>query len=115
MPALKHTVSLQARLGRSRKVQVSRDGGGGAIWSLDGREIFFRQPQSGVMAAPVTRVGDAIEIGPPTRLGLSDAPVVGPLGSDGKRFLVAQADPVAGSVPIEVVRNWSALLARRAR
>ena len=98
----------------TRKLQVSRDGGGSPIWSLDGREIFFRQSQD-VMAAPVTRVGDGIEIGPPAKLGLSDAPVFGPLGSDRKRFLVAQIDPAAGSVPIQVVRNWSALLARQAR
>jgi hypothetical protein len=98
----------------TRKLQVSRDGGGAAIWSLDGREIFFRQSQD-VMAAPVTRVGDGIAIGPPTRLGLSDAPVAGPLGSDGKRFLVVQVDPAAGNVPVQVVRNWSALLARQVR
>ena len=98
----------------ARKLQVSRDGGGVPVWSLDGREIFFRNSQN-VMAAPVTRAGDGIEIGAPTRLGLSDAPVVGPLGSDGKRFLVAQVDPAAGNVPVQVVRNWSALLARQAR
>ena len=105
----------------ARKWQVSRDGGGGtqrgagAVWSLDGREIFFRQPQGAMMAAPVTHVGDTIEIGAPTKLGLSDAPVSGPFGSDGKRFLVTQVDPAAGNVPIELIRNWSGLLARRNR
>ena len=45
----------------------------------------------------------------------SEAPIAGPFGSDGKRFLVAQIDPAASSVPIQVVRNWSAVLAREAR
>ena len=67
------------------------------------------------MAAPVTRVGESIEIGTPVKLGLSEAPVAGPHGSDGKRFLVTQVDPAAGNVPVQVVRNWSALLARQAR
>jgi len=103
----------------TRKLQVSRDGGNAAsgntaIWRHDGREIYFRQSES-VMAAPVTRVRDAIEIGAPAKLGPSEWPITGPLGSDGNRFLVIQVDPAAASVPIQVVRNWSALLARRAR
>ncbi|MHC4941339.1 MAG: protein kinase domain-containing protein [Planctomycetota bacterium] len=98
----------------TRKWQVSRDGGDSPIWSQDGREIFFRS-SGNVMAAPVTRLRDGIEIGPPTKLGLSEAPIAGPYGSDGKRFLVAQMDPATGSEPIQVVRNWSALLARQAR
>jgi len=98
----------------TRKWQVSRDGGDSPIWSQDGHEIFFRSSED-VMAVPVTRLGDGIEIGAPTKLGLSDAPVFGPAGSDGKRFLVAQIDPSAGSMPTQVVRNWPALLARQAR
>jgi hypothetical protein len=68
-----------------------------------------------LMAAPVTRLGDGIEIGPPAKLGLSGTPFEGPYGSDGKRFLVIQKDPAPSSVPTQVVRNWSALLARRPR
>ena len=97
-----------------RKWQVSRDGGDSPIWRQDGREIFFRSSGS-VMAAPVARLGDGIEIGPPVKLGLSEAPVGGPYGSDWKRFLVAQIDPAASSEPIQVVRNWSALIARQIR
>jgi serine/threonine protein kinase/Tol biopolymer transport system component len=98
----------------TRKWQVSRDGGNSPIWSQDGREIFFRN-SGNVMAAPVTRLRDGIEVGPPTRLGLSEAAIAGPYGSDGKRFLVVQRDPAAGSEPIQVVRNWSALIARQTR
>jgi len=98
----------------TRKWQVSRDGGDNPIWSQDGREIFFSSSGS-VMAAPVTRLRDGIEIGPPAKMGLSGAPIDGPYGSDGKRFLVAQIDPAASSEPIQVVRNWSALLARETR
>jgi hypothetical protein len=46
------------------------------------------------------------------RIGLSKAPVR-LIGSDGKRCLVMQFDPGAGDVPIQVVRNWPALLERR--
>jgi dipeptidyl aminopeptidase/acylaminoacyl peptidase len=96
----------------TRKWQVSRDGGGSAIWSQDGRDIFFQESDR-LMTAPVTRLGDGIEIGAPVKLGLSETPIDGPIGSDGKRFLVRQIDPAARSEPIQVVRNWSALLERQ--
>ncbi len=94
----------------TRKWQVSRNGGGRPVWSLDGREIFF-DSSGDVMAAPVTRVGDGIEFGTPVQLGLSEA-TRRVLGSDAERFLVSQRDPSAGSAPTQIIRNWSALLER---
>ncbi len=98
----------------TRKWQVSRDGGFFPTWGLDGREIFF-QASNRLMAAPVTRSGNGIEIGPPVKLGLSETPFEGPYASDGKRFLVLQRDAAPVSVPTQVVRNWPALLARQTR
>jgi len=71
--------------------------------------MFFNRAGD-VMAARVTRPGDGIDMRLPVRIRLSDAPVL-PLGSDGKRILVMRFDPDATQVPIQVVRNGSALLA----
>jgi hypothetical protein len=79
---------------------------------VDGREIFFRTGQNVVMASSVTRTGDEVRAGTPVRIGLSDASIVGPFATDGKRFLVTQVDLSAASVPIEIVRNWSALVTK---
>ncbi|MEJ2207239.1 MAG: protein kinase, partial [Gemmatimonadota bacterium] len=75
----------------SRKWQVSRDGGTNPIWSQDGREIFFGSPGS-LMAAPVARVGDGIEIGTPVKVGLTSDADITVLGADRERLLVLQTD-----------------------
>jgi Tol biopolymer transport system component len=94
----------------ARKWQVSRNGGSYPTWSQDGNELFFRAAGN-IMAAPVTRTRDGLEIGTPVRLGLSDARAW-VLGSDGQRFLVSQSDSSAGRAPTQVIRSWSALLER---
>jgi eukaryotic-like serine/threonine-protein kinase len=92
------------------KLQVSREGGTTPIWSTDGSEIVFRQPPDAIMAAPVSRKGDPIEVGSPVRLGLSDASTDAPVAADGKRFLVLQRAPGANNRPVQVIRNWAARL-----
>jgi hypothetical protein len=95
------------------KRQVSSDGGRTPIWSVDGREIFYRQPPDAMMAVPVTRVGQSVEIGTPVKLGLSEVGVSLLVASDGKRFLVFQSAPGDGDAPVQVIRNWSARLTSR--
>jgi hypothetical protein len=63
----------------------------------------------------VTHSGNGIGIGPPMELGHSGTPFTGPHASDGKRFLMIRWDPAPTGEPIQVVRNWPALLAKPAR
>ena len=64
------------------------------------------------MAAPI-KLGDAVEIGTPVRLGLSAANATPPLASDGKRFLVLQDSSKETASPVQVIQNWPAGLHRQ--
>jgi len=94
--------------------RVHRDGGFFPAWSQDGREIFIQESGS-LMAAPVKRRADGVGIGPPAKLGSSEAPFTGPYASDGKRFRVIQGDPAPAGVPMQVIHKWSALPAGQSR
>jgi Tol biopolymer transport system component len=93
--------------------RVSRDGGNGARWRRDSRELFFLSPDSQIMVVAV-RPGTGIEFGPPTALFRlptlyhSLAPVTAPyeVSSDGQKFLV----PIRkeAGAPLQVVVNWQA-------
>jgi Tol biopolymer transport system component len=89
------------------KKQVSRAGGDGAIWSVNGTELYFRSPE-GRMAAPVRISNDGIEIGTPEKMKLSDANVRGLVAGDGRRFLGSKASEARAANPIQVIRNWTA-------
>ncbi len=95
----------------SRKWKVSRDGGTDPFWSQDGTEIFFTRSEER-MTVTFTNADGGIEVGQPTALGLSGRDLVGPFGSDGERFLGAAREGEDGVVPLQVVRNWPALLER---
>ncbi len=48
--------------------RVSRDGGGNPIWRSDGREIYYIDQQSNIVAVPVAVTGNAITLGTPRKL-----------------------------------------------
>jgi eukaryotic-like serine/threonine-protein kinase len=53
--------------GGEQKIQVSKDGGGQPRWREDGKELFFRSPDNGVMAVDM-KPGPKIEAGVPHML-----------------------------------------------
>ena len=91
---------------------ISTAGGTAPRWARDGSELFFVDPASTLMSAPVSR-GPRFEAGVPQRLfDLQAVPSDGftyAAASDGQRFLVARLTESAPS-PITVVVNWPALL-----
>ena len=93
----------------SEKRQVSKDGGAYPTWRKDGREIFFRSRDGGLMAVEI-KTGAKIETGIPKPLFKYSAGQRGqtytPSG-DGKRFLVKESERTE-SVPVTVVVNWTA-------
>ena len=96
------------------KWQVSKDGGNGAIWRADGKEILFQAPPHGTikMAVEVNANGAALEARIPQRLFQSPVDFGGDVTPDGKRFILAllpQGQQTA-QVPITVVLNWPAQL-----
>jgi Tol biopolymer transport system component len=92
--------------------RVSRDGGNGARWRRDGKELFFLSPNRQVMAVAVPATG--MEFGPPAALfrlptayhSLAPTTVGYEVSSDGQKFLV----PIrkAAGAPLQVVVNWQA-------
>jgi len=97
------------------RLQVSAAGGTGALWSRDGREVYYRNLNSEMVAVPVT-VGTTLRAGEPRVLFEipSDVAVIDAnfytawdVASDG-RFLMTRsiATPSQFEAPLIVVENW---------
>jgi serine/threonine protein kinase len=99
-------IYVEAYPNRSKKITVSSGGGIVAIWSHDGKELFYLSPDS-LMAVTVTADGS---FGTPRRLfdrsGYYVLYHTYDVSPDGKRFLMIRRDP--GSVPrqLNVILNW---------
>jgi eukaryotic-like serine/threonine-protein kinase len=95
--------------------RVSRDGGNGARWRRDGKELFFLSPDRQIMAVSV-KPEAGMEAGPPAALFRlpgsyhSLAPVTAgfEVSSDGQKFLVPIRKDAGPS--LQVVVNWQAEL-----
>jgi hypothetical protein len=93
--------------------RVSRDGGNGARWRRDGKELFFLSPDRQIMSVAVKQ-GAGIEFGPPAALfrlptayhSLAPRTVGYEVSSDGQKFLVPMRK--AAGAPLQVVVNWQA-------
>jgi serine/threonine-protein kinase len=93
------------------KRQVSTDGGNQAVWSRDGRELFYRS-RRGFMVVSVTSLPTGI--GKPSELPIRGRLAGGSVGHpgydvspDGRRLLVVeQAGEEAAPRQIQVVLNW---------
>ena len=97
--------------------KVSTDGGGLAIWSRSGRELFYRRATA-IMAVPVT-LGQTFTSGTPRRL--FDVPLYeGDPGSpnydvapDDQRLLMVLPATTDGPDRLHVIQGWQADILRR--
>jgi len=103
------------------KLQISTDGGTYPRWRRDGRELYYVDPRSRLMAVPLSvDRGGALQAGSGTPLfQLSFFVVQQPRRSsfpydasaDGQRFLVSLPERETNEVrPITVTLNWTATL-----
>jgi Tol biopolymer transport system component len=103
-----------------RQWQISVDGGFEPYWRRDGKELYFLAPNRTLMSVEVTGTGATFSPSRPRALfptavtwlenqalGRHYAP-----SRDGQRFLIANATDQARSMPITVVLNWAAGVAR---
>ena len=107
--------------GPGGKWQISSGGGGSPRWRHDGREVFYLEGGTALIAAAVNGQRAAFEVGAVRRLfearfrtenylgyGTGDVYDVSP---DGQRFLI---DVIGNDqppiVPITVITNWTSLL-----
>jgi Tol biopolymer transport system component/tRNA A-37 threonylcarbamoyl transferase component Bud32 len=95
--------------------QVSTQGGAGARWRRDGRELYYLSPDHNLMAVEV-KPGDRFEVSPPRALFVTCDPFFWTAyyestydaAADGQRFIFNC--PVEKAAPVEVVVNWTANL-----
>ena len=93
--------------------QVSKDGGTGAHWSQNGKELVYAAPDGYLMSVEITVAGSAFQAGTAQRLfkpgGEWD------VSADGQRFLIAApaaSGAAPASPPYHVVMNWTGLMKR---
>jgi serine/threonine-protein kinase len=106
--------------GPGGKVAISTQGGGSPRWSRSGRELFYQDLKSRIMAVEV-QASSAFRAGQPR--ALFELPSVKPAGAfgsvwdvapDGKRFLVIKTpESQATGTKLQVVENWFEELRRR--
>jgi serine/threonine protein kinase/Tol biopolymer transport system component len=98
------------------KVQVSSNGGMSPRWRNDGRELYFINGGSELVAVPVV-TGDRFEVGAPATLFPTMFPFPGPSianlpyvpSPDGKRFLFSMpVEAPAQATPLVVMTSWTA-------
>jgi serine/threonine protein kinase len=97
------------------KWQVSTDGGSGARWRKDSRELYYRAPDGTVMAVEVG-TGSAFQHG--VAKPLFSTPAMPSFGSlpfrswdvtpDGSRFLINAVGTGTGRSPFIIILNWQA-------
>jgi len=100
------------------KWQVTVDGGGEPRWRGDGRELYYLEPDRGIMAVPVEttrefRSGTPVLV-VPSRVAVTGAGAASfDATQDGRRFLIRErADQPDPAAPMHVILNWPALVVR---
>jgi Tol biopolymer transport system component len=91
------------------KRQIAAGAGGPAVWSDDGKEIFYQTTDGAIVSVPVETANGVLRTGTPRtlfKIGEDDTFAV---TSDGRRFLVNQTIN-AGDPPVAVIVNWPKLL-----
>ena len=93
------------------KWQVSSNGGGGAHWRSDGRElIYLGSDVNKLLAVPFEAKGGAVTIGTPIPLFDISLALAGDVSADHNRFLLAISPNARQNEPITLVTNWPATL-----
>jgi Tol biopolymer transport system component len=97
------------------KVQVSPSGGIAPRWRRDGRELYYLNASSQLVAVPVTTVG-GFNVGAPATLFQTPLPFPGPglanvpyeAAPDGQRFLLSlPREAPARDTPLVVITSWA--------
>jgi serine/threonine protein kinase len=100
--------------GGGAKWQVSTNGGFGAKWRGDSKELFFVDSADNLMAVDVNASDKAVRLGVPHVLFqvIGAQRQAGPFDvtRDGRKFLINNGNPKEGNEPVTLVLNWPAEL-----
>ena len=97
--------------------RISTGVGAQPRWRKDGRELFYIGADSKLMVVDV-KLGPPFQVGVPKLLFETRVPTIIDfrnhyvVAADGQRFLINTITEARGSTPIDVVKNWTALLKR---
>jgi eukaryotic-like serine/threonine-protein kinase len=97
--------------------RISTDVGAQPRWRSDGRELFYIGPDRKLMVVDV-KLGPPFQVGVPKPLFDTRVPTITDIRNhyavtaDGQRFLINSMTEQRGSIPIDVVKNWTTLLKR---
>ncbi|MEO8309263.1 MAG: hypothetical protein ABI616_14610 [Pseudomonadota bacterium] len=95
--------------------QISTDGGLHPVWRADGKELYYINLSSEMMAAPIKSTGGVFAPGVPVRLFKSNVAYGGVDDATGRQYDVAadgrfliNAELEAGTTPpITLIQNWN--------
>jgi eukaryotic-like serine/threonine-protein kinase len=105
-------------LARTRKIQISTAGGDQALWSHNGRELFYVSAEHNLMVVGIEAHGGELKASPPSVLfhtpirseGLDAGRINYAVSSDGSRILLNELQPANLPTPTTVVVNWTSEL-----
>ncbi len=93
--------------------KVSVAGGFLPQWRGDGKEMFYLSPEGKLMAVPIV-LAPAFQAGTPAALfSLQSSASLYEASKDGQRFLVNTIQAGAGSSPLNLLLNWTALAEKK--
>jgi hypothetical protein len=109
-------IYITAFPGGGAKWQASGNGGIGAKWRGDGKELFFLDASDNIVAVDVSTSGTAIQLGVSHLLfqAVGIQRDFGPfdVAADGKNFLINSGNLKEGTDPLTLVQNWPAELGK---
>ena len=97
--------------------RISTGVGAQPRWRKDGRELFYIGADRKLMVVDV-KLGPPFQVGVPKPLFETRVPTITDfrnhyvVSADGQRFLINSVTEARGTTPIDVVKNWTALLKR---
>jgi serine/threonine-protein kinase len=105
-------VYIQSFPSLGHKVRVSTTGAGRVWWMPGSDEVCFRTTNGAeMMSVKLTRVGDELEVGAPTRLFRYPPDVAwSDFSHDGRRVLVTAPMPGAQKRRLRVITDWTGLV-----
>ena len=109
----RHEVYVRPFPAGAGRWQASLNGGEQPRWRNDGKELFYVENETAMMAMPVSAAGQALTLGQPQRLFESaDLNFRGfpwpqyDVSADGQRFLTSTPVESDAALSIHIVLNW---------
>ncbi len=101
--------------GPGGKQQISSGGAQLQLWSHDGKELFYVDPEGQLIAAELRVRGATLEMGRQQKLfrgviTAGDRGMTYGTSADGQKFLVVQDEVAVDALPLTLIQNWPSAL-----